>query len=266
MGSVRFLDQVADLEIDSDGFNWEIANKTPADRCYVVLFTPRSGSSWLTSILSAAKVLGQPEEYVNESFVRNTAKATNSRDPKGMLAILKRRRKTPNGVFGIEATSTQIKLFGEAEFFESFGAKVVMFHLWRDNIVAQGISLYRAVTTKRFHSHSPYTEPPPYDAVEICKWIGHLFRIENENRSMLDRNGYFPRVIRYEDITRSRNTTIAIFADALRVDVPSNSSEGETVAEFKKIGDQWNRTAEQAFRNDEKGFVQDVEAQRLIRR
>src|SRR5690242_9812957 len=108
----------------------------------------------------------------------------------------------------MEARAVDIELFGEAEFFKAFEKSTTIFLLWRDNMVAQGISLYRAVTTGYFHSTDAVAAPPDYDADRIAEWMRHIVQIENENLALIERRELHPRVMRYEDIVRDRRTTL----------------------------------------------------------
>jgi LPS sulfotransferase NodH len=193
----------------------------------------------------------------------------NSTDPSGLLAILRRRRKSVNGVFGIKVTAVDVMLYGEAEFYSAFDEETVIFNLWRDNLVAQGVSLYRAVSTGRFHSwgaDEAAIETPVYDRALIRQSIQHVADYENQNLLMLARHAYCPRMLRYEDIVRSRTTAISIFADAMRVDLPGEQPTGAKSKEPRKIGDDWNRAMEMQFRREEAEFLHDIEARRLIKR
>lgn len=53
--------------------------------------------------------------------------------------------------------------------------------------MAQGVSLYRAVTTGKFHSTDgrPVIEPTAYDPAGIRQWIEHILKIENDNLNLL---------------------------------------------------------------------------------
>jgi hypothetical protein len=105
-----FANIVADLDVDEATFRREMLRERPSDRNYIIVFTPRSGSTWLTSILATTQLLGQPQEYINPAFVTNVVKEMNSKDPSGLLAILRRRRKSANGVFGIKAQAQAVSL------------------------------------------------------------------------------------------------------------------------------------------------------------
>jgi hypothetical protein len=79
MEEMRFANVAGDIQVDEAAFAGDMANIVPANRHYIIFFTPRSGSSGLTSILSGTKKLGFPEEYINPDFLPAVMKATNAR-------------------------------------------------------------------------------------------------------------------------------------------------------------------------------------------
>jgi LPS sulfotransferase NodH len=243
-----------------------IANDAPADRCILALFTPRSGSSWLAKIAGATEQLGFFEEYINPDFIYEVATQMYANDRSTLFAMLKRWAKSENGVFSMEARAVDIELFGEAEVFEAFGTASVIFFLWRDNIVAQGVSLYRAVATRRFHSTDAPAAAPEYDPEQIAEWMAHIVEIENQNLTFLDRHGLHARFLRYEDMIRDRKTTLTIVADAVRINLLDKHHAASREHEPCKLADDWNQSAECRFREERRDFVWDLEAQRLIRR
>jgi trehalose 2-sulfotransferase len=245
---------------------YAIANDAPADRLVVMLFTPRSGSSWLSKIASATAQLGFFEEYINQDFIYEVATQMHANDRTTLFAMLKRWAKSENGVFSMEARAVDIELFGETEFFEGLGTPTAVFFLWRDDIVAQGLSLYRAVATRRFHSSDAAVPAPDYDADQIADWMTHIVEIENQNLALLSRHGLHARFLRYEDIVRNRKTTLTILADAVRINLIDKHHVANHKNEPHKLADHWNRNAEQRFREERRDFVWNLEAQRLIRR
>jgi LPS sulfotransferase NodH len=265
MDQRSFASLAKNLTIDPGVAEQAIRDHAPADRSFLVFFTPRSGSSWLTKIVSATKSLGFLEEYINPDFLPDVARQMHATDQATLLAMLKRWAKTKNGVFSIEVRAVDVDLFGEEEFFEAFSPSTVTFFLWRDNIVAQGISLYRAVTTKRYHSTDAPAASPAYDAEAIAGWMRHIVEIENENLTLLQRRGLHARFLRYEDIVRDRATTLATFSDAVRVDLTPEQFEAGQEQDLHKIADEWNYSAEQQFRQERRDFIWDLEGERLIR-
>jgi trehalose 2-sulfotransferase len=243
-----------------------IANVAPADRCILVLFTPRSGSSWLARIAGATEQLGFFEEYINPDFIRETATQMYANDRTTLFAMLKRWAKSENGVFSMEVRAIDIELFGETEFFEAFGTAAVTFFLWRDNLVAQGVSLYRAVATGRFHSSDAPVPAPGYDPHKIGEWMEHVVEIENQNLALMESHGLHARFLRYEDMIRDRKTTLTIVADAVRINLLDKHHVVSQENELHKLADDWNHSAERDFRNERRDFIWNLEAQRLIRR
>ena len=73
-----------------------------AERSYVIHFTPRSGSSWLTDVLGQTNVFGLPDEYFNPSFIPRNATAFGATNLDEYIEVLHRRRgaKAKGGIFG----------------------------------------------------------------------------------------------------------------------------------------------------------------------
>jgi LPS sulfotransferase NodH len=265
MEELRFANLVKDIIVDSGVAEHAIASSAAADRCLLIFFTPRSGSSWLSKIIVNTQRLGTPEEYINPEFIPFITKKMHATSQATLLGMLKRWTKTKNGIFSMEVRAIDVELFGETEFFAAFDPSTVIFFLWRDNIVGQGISLYRAVSTNRFHSDVASVAPPAYDVEKIAEWMRHIVQIENDNLTLLRRRDLPIRFLRYEEIVRDRETTLAILADALRVDLTEKRLVKGREAELHKIADEWNRAAEQRFREERRDFIYEIEAQRLIR-
>jgi LPS sulfotransferase NodH len=265
MNGTSFADLVKDIQVDRTALKRDLATIVPSDREYVIFFTPRSGSSWLTSILSMTNKLGYPEEYINPDFVRDVVKATNAWTPGLLLQMLKRKRKTPNGVFGMEVRANDVLFFGEREFFDEVDPGAVIYFLWRSNIVAQGISLYRAVLTGRFHSSDKEVPAAPaYSADSIRHWIQHIANIENANLEMLERHDLAARLLCYEDIVGDRAGALALFAETLGIGLEVTEHSQRSPDELSKISDAWNLAAEERFRREEQRYVYSVEEQRRI--
>jgi LPS sulfotransferase NodH len=255
------------LHIDPSVLDTTISTVGPADRRYVILFTPRSGSSWLTALITATRCLGRPEEYLNPEFVREVARALNCTARTSLFPALLRKCKTNNGVFGIEARSIDIEIFGEQDFFDGIGADALYFYLWRDNIVAQGVSLYRAVTTGKFHSTDGRREiaPAVYDTGGIEVWIEHILKIENDNFDLLRSRRLACRFLRYEDIIRDEVATLELFSLPVLGRSLVNAEISDGASTLSRLADQWNLAAEKRFRHEMSEFVQGLRHRRLIK-
>ncbi|CAO4138550.1 Stf0 family sulfotransferase [Methylorubrum aminovorans] len=156
---------------------------------YIIFFTPRSGSTWLTELAKNTGKMGTPHELLSGHFLNGegadlgipTRKMMGADDLDDYLLKVAEVSSSSNRVFGIELSKY------DAEFAESTiekaeydTSKVPMFYLRRKNIVAQGISLYRSVVSSAWHSHSmdcaarDRYESVGYDAEQIRFWINHI--------------------------------------------------------------------------------------------
>jgi LPS sulfotransferase NodH len=265
--SQQFSHIVRDLDVDPEAFKLNMAATSPPRCRYVIMFTARSGSTWLTSLLSATGKLGYPEEYINPEFIRDVAQFLNTRDPAAFLTALARRRQTPNGIFGMEVRAPDIEMFQPDVFFQFFDQSTHFFNLWRKNLVAQAISLYRAVATKRYHSNDgkPDTGPPDYDVKAITDWLQHMANEENANFRMLTQRKLPFTNLCYEDMVANRLNTLHLFARVLEVDPKDLTLLPAARDEVKKIGDNWNLEAEKLFRADQQRFIADIERNRIVK-
>jgi trehalose 2-sulfotransferase len=264
---LSFSNIVKGLEVNEMAWLMDELMLFSPEKRYVVVFTARSGSSWLTNVLSETKQLGFPEEYLNPNFIRGVATAVNSIVPEEFLAGLQRRRQSPNGVFGIEARELDIEAFGADCFFKIFGHNTIFFNLWRDNLVAQAVSLFRAVETQQFHikQGEKTAAPPLYNTKGIGKWMLQLAMQENANLKMLQHRERPFINLCYEQMVSNRKQTLRIFAHALDVELTTETLPGQAERSLVKIGDDWNDEMEQRFRNEAEVLVAKVEANRKIK-
>jgi LPS sulfotransferase NodH len=264
---LNFLNIVKDLEINEAAWLWDEMKLTMPEKLYVIIFTARSGSSWLTNVLSETRQLGFPEEYINPNFVRGVAGAVNATVPEKFLGGLQRRRKSPNGVFGIEAREVDVKLFGADSFFRAFGNGTVFFNLWRENLVAQAVSLFRAVETQHFHAKQgeETAQPPGYNAEAVGKWLIHLASQENANVNMLAQRRLPFINLCYEQMVANREQTLRLFARALGIELTAETLAAKAKEPLRKIGDDWNDDTERRFRTEAEAMVAKIEADRQIK-
>lgn len=264
---LSFTNLVKDLEVDEAACRlYETMVPLPTKR-YVIVFTARSGSSWLTEVLSQTKLLGYPEEYLNPDFVRSVASYVKSVEQETFLTALQRHRKTPNDIFGIELAKTHVDLFGAEIFYEAFKRNTAFFYLWRENLVAQAVSLFRAATTQHFHTQQGETSPAPpaYDEAGIDGWFRHLAAHENANLDMLVQ-WQRPFVnLCYEQMIVSRENTLKLFASVLAVELPAEILAVKPANPLEKISDDWNKDAERRFRASQPDLIATVERARKIK-
>lgn len=177
----------------------------PAELQYVIYFTPRSGSSWLTDIAMRTGRLGDPGECFNPHFIPNMSKAYHVGDMDSYIKALVRRRNV-GGVFGCQVTHFQItRSFGSEEKFMKYFADIPCVWLIREDIVQQAVSLAKLQSFRIGHRTMAGEEKLAevdrkfvYDEAQIRKWVGHLRKLEIRTETMFQRRGLTPLRMSYE--------------------------------------------------------------------
>jgi LPS sulfotransferase NodH len=176
---------------------------------YVILFTPRSGSGWLSGIVEQCGQLGRAKEVFNPNFCRKHA------DKLGIPSLdtyaeMVARRDNRGGVFSLEVTAYQIRRVfdDEALSFTRF-AKDPFFWLIREDIVAQAVSLAKMVTTRVGQSVAATNEARAaaeeafcYDAKLIKKLLKRIHDMEQLTERWIAEWELAPLRMSYERITR----------------------------------------------------------------
>lgn len=110
---------------------------------YILLASPRTGSSMLASGLFASGLAGNPAEYLHPLYREHYARTKGTNDLRTYLSDLARRRTSPNGRFGMKVHVHQFReLFGKSpehgvRFLKQFRRFV---HIYRRDKVEQAIS------------------------------------------------------------------------------------------------------------------------------
>lgn len=185
--------------------------RPPAEKRYCMLFTPRSGSSWVTSIVKQTGRLSEPGEFFNPNFVPNIARSFGVDNIDDYVEVLSRRKCT-NGIFGFQITYFQLRrIFGpERAFLNMFGDST-FFWLIREDIVLQAVSLMKMQQTQIAH-HPQANETARaeaeqlfvYDEPGLKHWLDHIREIERRTESMVRRHGLSAHRMSYE-----RNVALA---------------------------------------------------------
>ncbi len=120
---------------------------------YLICSSPRCGSTLLGQMMYDTKIMGDPLEYFNPSYLNAYFRrfGGNEESVEGIVSKLETIRTSPNGKFGIQIHFRHfVDLFKSAEspaavdFLNSFDRIIFM---RRHDRMAQAISLYRARTT-----------------------------------------------------------------------------------------------------------------------
>ena len=188
---------------------------------YLVCITPRSGSSWLTEMLSKTKILGNPEEWFNPGnlpgIIKNSYPCL---DPIEYFDCIKKTQCTNNKVFGMELSFFQYRIVKMAlDLVEKEASlrllnlkNIKTIYLYRLDLVAQAVSLYRAVETGMFHSVQQNASEKGainFDYLEekIWNWLIHILQQEFGWQQNFQKQGVSPLWLTYEEMWSNPNLT-----------------------------------------------------------
>ena len=256
----------ANPDFDPEKFGREI-EKQCASKSYVIYFTPRSGSSWLTDILKASRKVGIPNEWLNPNHVSKIARAINAHDIESYAAMLTRKQ-VRGGIFGLETTYYQLnKILPEnADFFVHFGPWTDSYYLIREDIVSQAISLSKAVSTGVYHSVitpaealERADEEYAYDPDHILTWLDHIRLLEIKTEAFFAKFDIEPLRLSYETITASAAATANAFFRRLNVDAMADELP---VSGHHRISTEKYCTFARRFRSEHASLIRQLDAAR----
>ncbi|HEY9037238.1 MAG TPA: Stf0 family sulfotransferase [Pseudomonadales bacterium] len=225
---------------------------TLPDIRYLVLFTPRSGSSLLTDLMSSTGVLGKPGEWFNHdlaSRARNTLPG-GANTPEEFVRKIQCYRASENGVFGAQLVWPHLAnvieagcenwLVGDDEF--------ILVHL-RQNIVAQAISLYLAAESGYFHSSQAGNARylPQYSASAIASHLGKLVEQEVALSTYLKDH---PRLRLHFSFYEELSANPKAVVDGIGAFIGVDCSAAEIHSPRQKIATGINAEFEQRFRDE----------------
>ncbi|NEQ76622.1 MAG: hypothetical protein F6K23_28450 [Okeania sp. SIO2C9] len=188
---------------------------------YTICITPRSGSSWLTEMLSETKILGNPEEWFNPGnlpgIIQNRYPCL---DVIEYFDCIKRTQCTENKVFGMELSFFQHQLVCDALEKTKKDSSLSLLnpeknkfiYLYRLDLVAQAVSLYRAVETGMFHSAQKNASEKAlvdfkYSDDRIWHWLIHILQQEFGWQQNFSKKGISPLCLTYEEMWSNPNLT-----------------------------------------------------------
>jgi len=243
--------------------------KPPARTNYVIYFTPRSGSSWLTDVLVQTKRMSLANEAFNPDFIPNIARSVNASNLDQYVNALKRKHNN-HGVYGFQITWHQLNaIFRRHEkLIEYFGTSPA-FWLIRRDIVAQAVSLAKMVTTKI--AHVPQTTDADraaaelafaYDKSLIKHWLLHILAAEKGSEAFFYTHRINPLRLCYEDMMTTGPEQVAriMMAHVGAAWVP----ETTITSHHEKLATDQNKEYADRFRSDCAKFLSDVDQERSI--
>jgi LPS sulfotransferase NodH len=201
---------------------------------YYILSTPRSGSTFLSDLLTSTNCLGAPTEHL-KPWLNDLLIATNQ-TLAPLLSAASRYSATANGVFGskliIDDMFYFLSKFGEE--IRSELSQSTVFMLMRGDKSQQAISNLRANQLSIYHVYrdDPNAEqllhlPFEPDLDEVFRMERWLYRQEADLLERLELWGIRPKIIAFETLAQSRHAAHAVIneiADTIGVAVDNGFS------------------------------------------
>lgn len=238
-----------------------------AEKLFVIFFTARSGSSWLTDIAQATGRLSNPDECFNPGFLPTMSRALCAPTLGDYIGALIRRRNT-HGVYGCQLTYHHLRAVfrDETAFLEHFG-QAAFFWLMREDFVLQAVSLYKMVETSV--THTTQADPAAraaadaafsYDNDGIAHWLNHNLAAERATAAMIARHGLAPLRMSYEDLTAA-GALATVNLMARHIGIPPITMD-RIDSGHSKLGTERNTAFAARFRSENPDLVAEVEAER----
>lgn len=246
-------DEIADLRQANMGI-------TP----YCILFTARSGSTFLTHEVSSARVLSTPNEWLSWEFVSEDIK-NHGGTPVDFVKRLIKSQKSEQGVFGLETNRLMLELFEDLlPLHKLFLRRPRWFFLRRRNLVMQAISNYLADMSQVFHSYQrnderdKKIESVEYDAGKIRSYVQNFIIEETWCIQRLANMNVAPVPLYYEDITTDPRLGVKTIANVLGIYLQKDYIDGNVENPIKRMANEKNRIFEDRFRAEEQDFLNEM--------
>jgi len=241
-----------------ESVNQKIASNSQPKMRYAIAFTPRSGSTWLNKIIQQTDKTGAPREWFNPKVeaVKERIKKYQVNNVYDYYELLKANKKG-NDMFGLEITWFQANtLFDYLNDDKIFDDINIWFWLKRRDFVAQGISLFKAVESGKFHSYQEVDKKEVvYDNEKIKKWILHVIQQEYFFNEYFKKRNIQPSELWYEDMMKNKLESINFILNNLSLE-EIDKSEVSFSSELKKIGNKQSEEMIYRFKLENKDFHQ----------
>jgi len=236
---------------------------------YAVFFTPRSGSSHLTDLISGTGAMGSPDEVFNHRLAHGIASAMGSGTVEDYVERLVRARNV-GGVFGAELTwPDMLNMFRDPERFIRLVRPDRFIWLTREDIIAQAVSIM--AMTQTGVSHTKHTSPDhvvrsqtrlQYNGWHLRRIINRVIWAEHQTENFFRKRQIQPLRLSYENFTSAPPEQILKqLAGHLGVELqsPKPAASGH-----RQLSGEKNRQFAQRFRAENRRFVAKVDHRRAI--
>lgn len=254
----------SDAEIES------LRNEFRGVAPYVILFTARSGSTFLTHELGATGSLSVPNEWFSWLHVRADIEK-NGGTPIEFMHRLVISMKSAGGIFGVETNRLMLELFEDILPLDRiFPRRPRWFVLRRRNLVSQAISNYIADESRIFHSYQLTSESDEkidsvtYDSDKLKVYIKKFVEEEKWFFKYLKLKHVIPIELFYEDVVQEPKSCAMRIANVMGVWVSNEYFSKQIKNPMKKMSNNKNLEFEKRFRDENPLFLHDILKERVM--
>lgn len=252
------MDELKPIDLSAFQFDQPSHQGAP-DKTYMVCSSPRSGSTYFSSILTQTGCLGVPFEYLHfQKWANMMARRWGMKTPPKAdldtyFDLVLKHRTTPNGVFSVKAHSRQaLPLASKGKLSTLLGNDTQFVHLERRNLVLQAVSLAIAQITGSFESSTEGRNVTPgYHSRGILNAMEVIQKNHNAWQRFFILNDIRPLNLIYEDIIEDPAAAVRQVGAHVGVDV----SDFEPVDSIYKVQrTELNLQWEKRFRLEHCGY------------
>ncbi|MFQ3312859.1 MAG: LPS sulfotransferase NodH [Colwellia sp.] len=205
----------------------------------IIASTGRCGSHMLGHALHKTHAFGFPLEYANLSNLSEWKKKLNTESLQETIAELKKRRTSPNGVFGIKLHYSHIKEFGGFENVLKCFPDAYYILLSRENVLQQAVSLSIASQTGGWISGQKLvSNDPKYDFNQIDESLRSIILDTSSWRYTLAANGCNYIEMDFDNVCNNLAVSLQSIASFVNCEIDQNKIPKEQVT--KKQSNQRN--------------------------
>jgi trehalose 2-sulfotransferase len=210
---------------------------TSPSASYIVIGSPRSGTSLVCNVLDRTDVAGRPNEY----FWRDTAgqlwKDWRVPDEATYLSKVLELGTTPNGDFAVKLMWTYLDealdflrrttgRIGEddAALLGGVFPQPKYIWVWRDDVVAQAVSWAKAVQTDEWYSGDPRrsSKAPTFDFSQVHGLVMVATQLHFVAARWFGQHRIRPFMVCYEDLVNDVDGTLRAILAFLKIPFPEN--------------------------------------------
>lgn len=229
-------------QVNFNSINW---SHLGVSQKYMILFTGRSGSTFLTKLLSSTAMCGNPDEFFSEGYINYTKREVPGQEFRDYFEYTANKNKK-NGYFGFEIDAQRFFWLNQLINLDQIlrpesGVPIVW--LTRQDLIAQAYSFAMAKKTGLWHIHANgkksetevINNAARIDERMIWEELLLVLRWEQRIESTFAEMGCYPLRITYEQLVSDKSVTLARVMAHIGISVDDIASSMSKISENEQL-------------------------------